>query len=241
MKTAVVTGGAGGIGREIAKRLSADGVAVALSYFGETATANEVVSEMASAGGRAIAIPANVSNELEVANLFQRASTLTGHIDIVVHCAAVLANAPIAHNDVAAFDRVITTNLRGAFLVLAQAARHVVEGGRIVALSSSVIAKATPTYGAYLASKAGVEGLVRVLANELRGRNISVNAVAPGPVATPFFLEGKSAEVIAEISRIAPIERLGEPVDVARTVSFLVGAEGGWINGQVIRPNGGFA
>src|SRR6202049_4168592 len=135
----------------------------------------------------------------------------------------------------------ITTNLRGAFLVLAQAAQHIAAGGRIIAFSSSVLAKSFPSYGPYIASKAGVEGLVHVLANELRGRNISVNAIAPGPVATELFLKGKSEEQIAEISKMAPLERIGQPVDIANVVSFLAGPDGGWVNSQVLRANGGVA
>lgn len=240
-KTAIVTGAAGGIGRAVAKRLAADGFSVLVNYAGDSAEADDLVNHIRNAGGQAAAMKADIADETEVATLFQGALAATGQIDVVVHCAGVLANFLIIKNDVQAFDKVMAVNLRGTFLVLAQAAQHVADGGRIIALSSSVIAKATPTYGAYIASKAGIEGMVRVLANELRGRNISVNAVAPGPVATPFFLEGKSADLIAQMSKIAPIERLGEPIDVARTISFLAGPEGGWINAQVIRPNGGFA
>ena len=240
-KTAIVTGAAGGIGREVAKRLAADGFFVLVNYTGDSTKADDVVNDIKNAGGQAAAAKADIADETEVASLFEGALAATGQIDVVVHCAGVLANFPIIKNDVKAFDKVIAVNLRGTFLVLAQAAQHIADGGRIIALSSSVIAKSTPTYGAYIASKAGTEGMVRVLANELRGRNISVKAVAPGPVATPFFLEGKSEELIAQMSKIAPIERLGEPIDVARTVSFLAGPDGGWINAQVIRPNGGFA
>src|SRR2546427_2244395 len=148
---------------------------------------------------------------------------------------------PISGGDVETFDKVITTNLRGTFLVLAQAAKHVPDGGRIIAFSSSVIAVSFPTYGPYIASKAGVEGLVHVLANELRGRNITVNAVAPGPVGTELFLKGKSEEQIAELAKMPPLERLGKPEDIANVVSFLAGTDGSWINGQVLRTNGGFA
>ena len=148
---------------------------------------------------------------------------------------------PIAGSDVEVFDKVIATNLRGTFLVMAQAAQHVAPGGRIIAFSSSVIAKAFPTYGPYIASKAGVEGLVHVLANELRGRNITVNAVAPGPVATDLFLIGKSEDQIEQLRKVPPLERLGQPDDIANVVSFLAGPDGAWINAQVLRANGGFA
>jgi 3-oxoacyl-[acyl-carrier protein] reductase len=147
----------------------------------------------------------------------------------------------ITEGDLELFDKVIATNLRGTFVVLGQAARQVSSGGRIIAFSSSVIAKSFPTYGPYIASKAGVEGLVRVLANELRGRNITVNAVAPGPVATELFLTGKAEAQIEDLRRLPPLERLGQPEDIANVVSFIAGPDGGWVNGQVLRANGGFA
>jgi 3-oxoacyl-[acyl-carrier protein] reductase len=159
----------------------------------------------------------------------------------VVNCAGIMPLGTIADGDVEMFDKVIATNLRGAFIVLGRAARHVAPGGRIIAFSSSVIAKAFPTYGPYIASKAGVEGLVHVLANELRGRNIAVNAVAPGPVATDLFLTGKTETQIEQLSKLAPLERLGHAEDIANVVSFLAGPEGDWINAQVVRANGGFA
>ena len=158
-----------------------------------------------------------------------------------MHNAGIMLLSPIIQNDAEQFDKVISTNLRGTFLVFARAAMHVADGGRIIALSSSVLAKSFPGYGAYIASKAGVEGLVRVLANELRGRNITVNAIAPGPVATELFLQDKNPEQIAQLSKVAPLERLGEPIDIARVVSFLAGPDGGWVNAQVLRANGGFA
>jgi 3-oxoacyl-[acyl-carrier protein] reductase len=160
---------------------------------------------------------------------------------VVVNSAGIMPLGPIAGGDLELFDKVIATNLRGSYVVMGRAAAQVAAGGRIIAVSSSVIAKSFPTYGPYIASKAGVEGLVHVLANELRGRNITVNAVAPGPVGTELFLKGKSAAQIEQLSKLAPLERLGEPEDIARVVSFLAGPDGAWVNGQIVRANGGFA
>src|SRR5258705_10225727 len=240
-KTAIVTDAARGIGRAIALRLSADGFGVVVNFAGNTAKAEEVVNEITSAGGRAHAIQADVGNPEDVKQLFEKTLKAFGQIDVVVNNAGIMPLSPIAKGDVSTFDRVIATNLRGTFLVLAQAAQHVAEGGRIIALSSSVLAKSFPTYGAYIASKAGVEGLVHVLANEMRGRKVTVNVVAPGPVGTELFLKGKTQAQIDELSKVPQLERLGQPEDIANVVSFLAGPDGGWVNGQVLRANGGFA
>jgi 3-oxoacyl-[acyl-carrier protein] reductase len=240
-KTAIVTGGSRGIGRTIALRLAADGFGVVVNYAGNKAKAEEVVNEITGAGGRALAIQAEVANPEDVKQLFEKTLKAFGQIDVVVNNAGIMPLSPIAKGDVETFDKVIATNLRGTFLVLSQAAQHVAEGGRIIAFSSSVLAKNFPSYGPYIASKAGVEGLVHVLANELRGHKITVNAVAPGPVATELFLGDKTEEQIAQLSKLAPLERLGEPSDIASVVSFLAGPDGAWVNSQVLRANGGFA
>jgi 3-oxoacyl-[acyl-carrier protein] reductase len=239
-KTAIVTGASRGIGRAVAKRLAGDGFAVVVNYVSNAKEAEAVVNEIQAAGGRATAIKADVGSEADVETLFAEVLKAFGSVDVVVNNSGIMPLSPIGKSDVAAFDKVIRTNLRGAFLVMAQAAQHVAPGGRIIAFSSSVLAKSFPTYGPYIASKAGVEGLVHVLANELRGRNITVNAVAPGPTGTALFLDGKSPEQVAELAKLAPLERLGEPEDIANVVSFLAGADGSWINSQVIRANGGF-
>ena len=239
-KTAVVTGASGGIGRVVAKRLASDGFAVAVHYAGNPAKAEAVVAEINNAGGKAISVQADVTKPGDVETLFKQTLEASGKVDVVVHSAGIMPLLPISGGDVEAFDKVITTNLRGSFLVLGQAAQHVPAGGRIIAFSSSVIAKSFPTYGPYIASKAGVEGLVRVLANELRGRNITVNAVAPGQVETDLFLKGKSDARIDELKKMNPLERLGQPEDMANLVSFLAGPDGGWVNAQVLRANGGF-
>lgn len=239
-KSVIVTGSSRGIGRAVARRLASDGFAVVANYAGNATKAEEVVAEIKSAGGQATATQADVAIAADVERLFKETIDTFGGVNVVVNCAGIMPLSLIAEADLELFDKVISTNLRGTFLVLGQAARHVSSGGRIIAFSSSVIAKAFPTYGLYIASKAGVEGLVRVLANELRGRDITVNAVAPGPVATELFLTGKTEDQIEQLRKQSPLERLGQPEDISNVVSFLAGPDGRWINGQILRANGGF-
>src|SRR5688500_4546609 len=239
--TAIGTGASGGIGRAVARRLAHDGFAVVVGYAGSASKAEETVTEIVALGGRAAAVQADVASAEHVERLFTTAVDTFRSVDVVVNCAGIMPLRPIAGGDSEVFDKVIATNLRGTFLVLAQAAQHVAGGGRIIAFSTSVIDKAFPTYGPYIASKAGVEGLVHVLANELRGRNITVNAVAPGPVATELFLSGKTEAQVEQLRKLPPLERLGQPDDIAGVVSFLAGPDSAWVNAQVLRANGGFA
>src|ERR1700757_1493659 len=240
-KVAVITGASRGIGKAVAERLAKDGFAVVVNYASSAPEAEEVVSKIRAEGGEAIAIKADISDAGQVEQLFAQTLEKFGSVDVVVQNSGIMPLSPIGKGDAATFDKVISVNLRGTFLVLAQAAQHISAGGRIIAFSSSVLTKSFPTYGPYIASKAGVEGLVHVLANELRGHKITVNVVAPGPVATELFLGDKTEEQIAQLGKLAPLERLGQPSDIASVVSFLAGRDGSWINGQVLRANGGFA
>jgi 3-oxoacyl-[acyl-carrier protein] reductase len=240
-KSALVTGGSGAIGRSVAQRLAAEGFNVVVHYSGKPDAAEQVVADIRQAGGSAVAVQADIADAADVARLFEQTLTVFGRVDAIVNCAGIMPLGNIGAGALQDFDRVIATNLRGTFLVMSEAVTRLTEGGRIVAFSSSVVLKSFPTYGPYIASKAGVEGLVHVLANELRGRGITVNAVAPGPVGTELFFKGKTEARIDELRKLAPLERLGTPEDIAELVSFLVGPNGGWINAQVVQANGGYA
>ncbi|CAB3879728.1 3-oxoacyl-[acyl-carrier-protein] reductase FabG [Achromobacter pulmonis] len=240
-RTALVTGASRGIGAAIARRLAADGCAVAINYAASAAEAETLAEEIRQAGGRALAVRADVSKAAEVRALFDQVEAGLGRIDVLVNSAGVLKLQALAEASDALYDQTFDINTRGTFNTLREAGTRLADGGRIVNISSTTLALNLPTYGLYIASKAAVEGFTRVFAKELRGRHITVNAVAPGPVATDLFKQGKSAELIEHYAKMPPLERLGEPEDIAGIVSFLAGADGGWINGQVLRANGGIA
>ncbi|MEU0947974.1 SDR family oxidoreductase [Streptomyces canus] len=238
-RVAIVTGGSRGIGRQIAQRLAADGFAVVVGYAGNKDAADEAVRAIEAAGGTARAARADVAAETEVAAVFDLAQATYGGVDVVVHSAGRMPLAPIAELDLAELDALYRTNIRGTFVVDQQAARRLRPGGALVNLSSSVVGLAFPGYGAYAASKGAVEAVTLILARELRGRDVTVNAVAPGPTATDLFLDGKDEETVARLAAQPPLERLGTPEDIANVVSFLVSPAGHWVNGQVVRANGG--
>ncbi|MFJ9543317.1 SDR family oxidoreductase [Streptomyces sp. NPDC101225] len=238
-RVAIVTGGSRGIGRQVAQRLAADGFAVAVGYAGNKDAAEDVVRAIEAAGGSAFAARADVGDETEVAALFDRTEAVYGGVDAVVHAAGRMPLSPVAELDLGELDALYRTNIRGTFVVDQQAARRLRPGGALVNFSSSVLGLAFPGYGAYAASKGAVEALTLILARELRGRDVTVNAVAPGPTATDLFLDGKDEETVARLAAQPPLERLGTPDDIANVVAFLTGPEGHWVNGQVLRANGG--
>ncbi|MFI6094586.1 SDR family oxidoreductase [Lentzea sp. NPDC051213] len=237
-RVAIVTGGSRGIGRAAAERLAADGTAVVIVYAGNKAEADTAVEEIKAAGGQAIAAQADVADENAVAAAFDLAEQTFGGVDVVVNSAGIMPLGTVADMDLEVFDRIQRTNGRGTFVVAQQAARRLRTGGALINVSSSVVGLRFPQYGAYAMSKGGVEALTLILARELRGRDITVNVVAPGPTATALFLEGKDEATIDNLAKQAPLERIGSPDDIAEVISFLAGPAR-WINGQVVRANGG--
>ncbi|HWA73315.1 MAG TPA: SDR family oxidoreductase [Polyangiaceae bacterium] len=238
-KTAIVTGASRGIGAAIARRLADDGFAVIVNFAGAAAEAETQVALIRQAGGVATAQQADVSDPRAVHALFEETERAHGGVDVLVNNAGVMFLTTLAEADDASFERQLAINLRGVFNGLREAARRLRTGGRIINLSSSVVGLYQPTYGIYAATKGAVEAMTHVLANELRGRNITVNAVAPGPTGTELFLDGKSPALVERLSKLSPLERLGKPEDIAGLVSFLAGPDGAWVNGQVLRANGG--
>jgi 3-oxoacyl-[acyl-carrier protein] reductase len=238
-KVAIVTGASRGIGAAVAKRLASDGFTVVVNYAGNAKAAEEVVSEITAAGGKAISAQADVSRPADARRLFDQATEVYGGVDVLVNNAGVMALANVADLTDEDFDRLFDINVKGSYNTMREAAKRLRHGGRIINFSSSVVGLLQPGYAPYAATKAAIEATTMVLARELRGREITVNAVAPGPTATDLFLNGKSDELIDRLAKLAPLERLGTPDDIAAAVAFLAGPDGAWINGQVLRANGG--
>nr|WP_221379023.1 SDR family oxidoreductase [Actinoplanes polyasparticus] len=238
-RVAVVTGASRGIGRATAVTLAQAGQAVVVGYAGSADSAHEVVEQIIAAGGRAVAAQADVADEHQVASMFDVAADSFGGVDVVINCAGRLSLSPIAELDLDDLDALHRTNIRGTFVVAREAARRMRDGGAIVTVSTSVVGLQFPGYGAYVAGKGAVEAMTLILARELRGRDITVNSVAPGPTATDLFLDGKDEATIERLAKQPPLERLGTPADIAQVIAFLAGPAGRWVNGQVVRANGG--
>lgn len=239
LKVALVTGASRGIGAVIARQLAEDGFAVAINYARSAREASALAAELQQAGHRALAFKADVADSAAVRELFAQVEAQLGCVDVLINNAGMLKVLPLAEHSDELFEQTFAINTRGTFNTLREAARRLNEGGRIVNFSSSTVGLNLPGYAVYIASKAAVESLTQVFAKELRGRGITVNAVAPGPVATELFLHGKSAEQIQAFAKMPPLERLGQPQDIASIIAFLVSPAAGWVNGQILRANGG--
>jgi 3-oxoacyl-[acyl-carrier protein] reductase len=240
-KVAIVTGASRGIGAEIARRLVSDGFAVAINYANSATEAENLAAQLVAAGGVAAAIQADVASPDDVRRLFDATEHHLGKVDVLVNNAGVMTTMPLAETSDEVFERTFAINTRGTFNTLREASKRMNDGGRVINFSTTALALKLPGYAIYNASKAAVESLTHVFAKELRGRNITVNAVAPGPVATELFLNGKTEEQVKHFASLPPLQRLGEPEDIANVVSFLAGPDSGWINGQTLRANGGIA
>ncbi|HAK1482148.1 TPA: SDR family oxidoreductase, partial [Listeria monocytogenes] len=239
-RVAFILGGSGGIGKAVVEKLVAQDYAVAVHYAGNKAKAEALVETIVKAGGEAISVGGDVADEAQMISAFDLIEAHFGGVDVVVNTAGIMKLSPIATLDMDEFDLIQRTNVRGTFVVSKQAALRLRTGGAIINFSTSVTRTNFPAYGAYVASKAAVESLTLILARELRGKDITVNAVAPGPTATPLFLTGKDEQTIENLAKATPLERLGQPDDIAETVAFLAGPAR-WVNGQVIFTNGGLA
>lgn len=237
-RVAIVTGGSRGIGRAVAERLASDGMAVVVAYVSNDREAMETVNAIHAKGGAALAFRADVADELAVAALFDASEQAFGGVDVVVNAAGIMQLAPLAELDLEQLDRMLRTNVRGTFVVAQQAVRRVRKGGAIITLSTSVTKLALPSYAGYAATKGAVDTISLIAARELRGRDITFNAVAPGPTATELYLKDKDDATIGRAAKANPMERLGQPEDIAELIAFLAGP-GRWVNGQTIYLNGG--
>src|SRR5258708_31709325 len=238
-KVAIITGASRGIGAAVAERLAKDGFTIVINYSGDTKSAEALARRIEGTGGRALTAKADVSDPGAVRGMFDAAEAAFGGVDVLVNNAGIMKLAKIADSDDVLFDQQVAINLKGSFNAMREAAKRLRDGGRIINFSTSVVGVKLETYGVYAATKAAIETMSAILSKELRGRSITVNAVAPGPTATDLFLNGKSSELIDRLAKMNPLERLGTPEDIAAAVSFLAGPDGSWINGQTLRANGG--
>ena len=241
-KVALVTGASRGIGREIAQTLAAYGASVIVNYNGSKDRADEVVEMISAAGGKAIAVKADVAKAEEIARLFEEAQAAFGRIDILVNNAGITRDNLILKMSEEEYDTVLDTNLKGAFLCMKHAAKIMLrhKNGRIINISSISGIAGNAGQANYCAAKAGLIGLTKSLAKELGSRGITVNAVAPGFIETEMT-EKLSEQVKEGMLAQIPLKRAGSVKDIAEAVAFLASERAAYITGQTLSVNGGMA
>ncbi len=238
---AIVTGASRGIGKEIALTLAGMGATVVVHYHERKDLADKVAATIIKGGGKALAIQADMKYPAEIQSLFDQTLDTFGSVDILVNNAGIMFNQKIEAVKEKEFDEIFATNVKGLFFACQQAARRMTDSGKIINISSSITRFMLPGYGAYAATKGAVDQLTKILAKELGPREITVNAIAPGPTDTELFRKDKNAKQINAMAEMAALQRLGTPKDIAAAVALLVSPEAGWINGQTILVNGGYA
>ncbi|MBP2001490.1 3-oxoacyl-[acyl-carrier protein] reductase [Paenibacillus shirakamiensis] len=239
-QVAIVTGASRGIGRAIAEELAANGAQVVVNYATSAAEAEEVIARIKQQGGEAISIQADLGQLSDVDKLFQGTLENYGRLDILVNNAGFMRTIPLANVTEEDFDKHFAVNVKGTFFAIQHAANHMQPGGRIINFSTSVVGQMFPSYSVYAGTKGAVEQFTRQLAKELGPKGITINAVAPGPVDTELFRQGKTEDQIAHLSGLNAFGRIGEPEDIAKVVLFLASEQSQWITGQTLRANGGF-
>jgi len=235
---ALVTGGSGGIGGGIARRLGAAGFATVVGYSKSASSAEAVVNEITAAGGVATAVAADLTKAQDVHSLFQAAIDKYGRIDAVINNAGTIVPVAVADITEAFYEKVFDVNVRGALFVLKEAAKRIHDGGRIISTSSTLVGAPIAGSALYTGSKAALEAFSRVLARELGGRGVTVNAIRVGPTV-PGMFEKAPPERQAAMAAASPFKRLGTPDDVADVVAFLVSEKARWLTGQIITLDGG--
>ncbi len=240
-KVAIVTGGSRGIGRAVVLKLSEAGASVVVNYSRDQKSAEELVQHIIDGGGTALAVKADMRNVQDIRQLFETTISEYGHLDILVNNAGIANYKPIADFSEAEFDEIFAINVKGVFFCCRQAARLMADNGSIVNIGSTVTKVMLPSYGAYSATKGAVEQITKVLAKELGHRGIRVNTISPGPVDTELFRFGKSKEMIAQLGSLAALGRIGRPEEIADMVALLIDPQSGWVTGQNVLVNGGFA
>lgn len=240
-KVAIVTGGSRGIGRAITQKLTDLGIAVVFNYVNDRESANKLVEEIGSKGGEALTLKADMGVVSEIEDMFNLAISTHGRLDYLINNAGIATYKKIADFNEEEFDRICKINLKGVFFCCRQAARLMADNGVVVNIGSTVTRVMLPTYGAYAATKGAVEQITKVLAKELGPRNIRVNTLSPGPVDTELFRRGKTEEHIEQMGSMAALGRIGKVEDIADMVALLIDERSGWVTGQNILANGGFA